>query len=96
MGPTLTFTPFAGGGGGGGDARIFSQTFDNGDLVGGVLSINHNLGSTAIMRVTIRDNNGKAIGGPDDDTIVDADNVDVDLSSFQPLTGTWTAIVVGA
>jgi hypothetical protein len=83
-------------GGGGADARVFSLDFVDADLVGGVLSINHNLGDTRIARVSVRDNTGEAIGGPDSDTVIDADNVDVDLSSFQPLTGTWTATVVGA
>jgi len=74
-------------------ANSFSRTFVDADLVAGILTINHALGN-ALVDVTIRDNTGAKVM-PDSDVIVDANNVDIGLASFQPLVGIWTALVVG-
>jgi hypothetical protein len=73
--------------------NAYSRTFVDADLAGGILTINHALGN-ALVDVTIRDNTGAMIM-PDSNLIVDANNVNIGLASFQPLPGVWTALVVG-
>lgn len=71
-------------------------TFTDGDLVSGnVLVITHNLALTAPFAVVVAvfDNNGNQVLP---DAIVGATNsVDVDLSSYGSLTGTWGWVLVG-
>jgi hypothetical protein len=71
----------------------FRQSFVNGDLAGGVLTVTHSLGQR-YHSVTVYDENGVKVS-PDDITDVDLNNVTVDLSSFVALTGTWNVVVGG-
>lgn len=68
-------------------------TFSNGDLVGGVLTFTHNLGQTHNV-VQVYDNANEVVL-PDTITAVDANNVDLDLSSFGVLVGNWTVVAMG-
>jgi hypothetical protein len=72
-----------------GGATLTRGTFDNGDLVAGVLTITHSAGLAApyTVMVTIFDNNAKQII-PDEVTGA-TNSVAVDLSSYGTLTGTW-------
>ena len=76
--------------------HIQRGTFTDGDLVSGnVLVITHNLALTAPFAVVVAvfDNNGNQVLP---DAIVGATNsVDVDLSSYGSLTGTWGWVIVG-
>jgi hypothetical protein len=88
--PKFTFTPASSGSS---VSNSFSRTFVDADLVAGILTINHALGNS-LVDVTIRDSAGAKVM-QDDDTIIDVNNVAIDLSSFQPLVGVWAALVVG-
>ena len=68
-------------------------SFVDGSLTAGVLSIAHNLGRS-VVSVSVYNNSSKEVT-PDDITIVDADNVTVDLSSWGTITGTWSVVVLG-
>jgi hypothetical protein len=71
-----------------------SLQFVDGDLTGsGILEFTHSLG-TAYPIVQVYDNNGDIVQ-PDDITSVSVNRTDIDLSSYQPLTGNWNAVVVG-
>ena len=74
------------------DSTSFYGSFTDSDLSSGVLTITHNLGHT-YCSVTIIDNNNKVIT-PDDITYVDENSLEVDLSSFGTLTGTWRYVVL--
>lgn len=75
----------------------YTLTFDNADLVLGVLTVTHGLNTTAIS-VTVRDNNGKVVL-PDDDDATDVNTATISLASYSlGLTTAWvtsTAYVVG-
>jgi hypothetical protein len=75
------------GGGGGG----YEQSFVDGDLVTGVLSINHGL-SNDYVHVSVYDNNDYLII-PDEVIITGVGTVDVVLTSFTPLVGNWNVII---
>ena len=70
----------------------FSTSFTNTDLTsGGILNVNHSLDSQfPISQIVNNDNN---LIGPDDITFTDADNLDVDLSTYYPITGTWNLTI---
>ena len=76
--------------GGGGEFRL---AFDDTALVGGVLSVAHNLGQR-YNSVTVYDGNDQIIQ-PDFVTDVDANNVTLDLSSLAPIAGAWNVVVGG-
>lgn len=78
---------------GGGAANTFIQNFVDGDLVAGVLTVNHNLNSNPVS-VTVRDNNGDIVV-PDAVTMVTVNQITVDLTSFGVIAGTWSVFVVG-
>jgi len=69
----------------------YSLDFVNGDLTAGVLTVNHALNTTTVA-VEVVDNTGAIYTAPV--TIVDVDNVTVDLSAVAPITGTWTVNVI--
>jgi hypothetical protein len=69
--------------------RLWS--FTNGDLTAGVLILNHAF-SEKYVTVSIYDNSDKLIV-PDEVTLTDADNTEIDLSNVAPLTGIWNAVV---
>ena len=68
------------------------QSFSNGDLSAGVLTVTHNLGHK-YCQVQIYNNSDKMIM-PDDITLVDANSLTVDLTSYGTLTGTWRVVVL--
>ncbi len=74
-------------------ARIYRTTFQNSDLVSGVLTVTHNLGQQYPV-VQLVDNNGKVII-PDDVNLSATNSLTVDLTSFGTLTGTWRVQVTG-
>ena len=74
------------------DNTSYYGSFTNSDLSSGKLTITHNLGHK-YCSVTIIDNNDKIII-PDDVTYVDENSLQVDLSSFGTLTGTWRYVVL--
>jgi hypothetical protein len=63
------------------------QTFVDGDLVGGVLTVTHSL-SSQHLHVTIWDNSNIQIF-PDSITATNTSTQTIDLSSYGTLTGTW-------
>jgi len=75
------------GGGGGG----YEQTFVDGDLVVGVLSVNHGL-TNDYVHVSVYDNNDYLII-PDEVIITGVGTVDIVLTSFTPLAGNWNVII---
>lgn len=83
----LTFS--SSGGGGTGDTQAGVDTFVNGDLVTGVYTWNHAVGTQDVLGVTVKDNNNNIII-PDNIEIVDNNNIDIDVSSYGTITGTWT------
>ena len=94
----LVFIPNAGGGGGGGTVQSYRQSFVDGDLTAGVLTVVHLLG-VQYDSVTVYDNNGEEID-PDTVTDIDATTVELDLTSFQvvgggAIAGTWNVVVIG-
>jgi len=64
-----------------------SDTFVNGDLAAGVLTITHNLGTTNVL-IAVKDNNG--IVTTYTATVVDANSCTINLAAVAPITGTWT------
>lgn len=91
----LEFYPTSEGGGGSGYATGvgYSTTFDDGDLIAGVLTVTHNLGIRYNI-VQIFDNNFEQII-PDSITLDSTTECSVDLSSFVPIAGTWYVVVAG-
>jgi hypothetical protein len=71
--------------------KSFYQSFDSGDLVAGVLTLNHGLGHKFAI-VQVYDDNDDIIY-PDNINLVDDDNLDIDLSSFT-VSNTWRAVVL--
>lgn len=74
---------------GGGGSTAVSGTFTNASLSSGILTITHNLALSApfALLITIFDNNAKQII-PDNVTGL-TNTVQIDLTSFGTLTGTW-------
>lgn len=91
-GPAIPFPaippPLPSGGGG-----EFRQSFVDGDLTAGVLTVTHNLAeryhSVAVY------NNAEQMVTPDLITDVDANTITIDLSSFGAIAGTWNLVVGG-
>ena len=94
FGDGLEFYPTSEGGGGGTSGGIgYSATFDNDDLVDGVLTVTHNLGIRYNI-VQVFDNNFEQIL-PDSITLDSTTECSIDLSSFAPISGTWYVVVAG-
>lgn len=72
--------------------KPFIKSFVAGDLVAGVLTVNHAKGVQYLSRVIISDDSNKQII-PDGVTFTDANNASINLSSFGAITGTWHASV---
>lgn len=64
-----------------------TASFANADLSSGVYRFNHALGIKYIT-IAIYDNSDKIIT-PDEITAIDTNNIDIDLSSFAPITGDY-------
>lgn len=71
----------------GGVSTTYALAITNGDLVAGVATITHNLGSP--IPVVVVYNNSQYIIMPDNIQSTGALSVTVDLSSFGTLVGTW-------
>ena len=70
----------------------FTQSFVDGDLDGSnELTINHNFDNKYVIAEIYNNLDKKIL--PNYVTVIDTDNVKIDLSSFRPLTGTWNAAV---
>lgn len=72
---------------------IHTESFVDGDLSSGVLTVTHNLG-TQYTAVYVYDNNDEMIV-PDDVTATSSSVTTIDLSSYGTLTGTWHATIIG-
>lgn len=76
-----------------GGTATYNIAFTNGDLSSGILTVTHNLGFDYPL-LGIYDNNNKIIE-PDEITYVNSNSVQIDLSSFGTISGTWRVRVVG-
>lgn len=71
----------------------YKTTFTDSDLSSGnILTVTHNLGEKYCL-VQIYDENDKK-ANPDDIELVDSNNLNVDLSTFGTISGTWHIIIV--
>lgn len=72
---------------------IFRTSFTNASLVGGVYTANHNLGNQIVLVQVFDENNQQVV--PDDITLTSTTALDIDLTSFGTIAGTWNLIVFG-
>lgn len=70
----------------------YTTSFDNGDLVAGVLSVTHSL-SKQYVHVTVYNNSDVRIRPDEIDVSGGANSCDIDLSGFGTLTGTWNVVI---
>lgn len=70
----------------------YRMSFDDTDLTAGVLSVNHSL-DREFVGVAVYDD-GNTVILPDEATLVDVDNLTIDLSSYGTITGTWNLVVL--
>lgn len=73
-------------------AANYQLSFTNSDLVSNILTVNHNLDQKHVS-VTVFNNSDTQII-PDEVTLIDSNSLQVDLTSFGTITGTWTALVI--
>ena len=73
--------------------RKYTRSFNQSDLVANILTVTHNLNDDWCT-VTVYDNSRQVII-PTSVVSVDANNIDIDLSTFVTISGTWHAVVVG-
>jgi len=76
---------------GGGTVRKYSATFTNADLVNGILSVTHSLG-TELVTVNIYNANNSLI--TPEITLTSINALIADLSAWGTITGTWSIIVL--
>lgn len=75
------------------NSRVYRSTFNSGNLVAGILTVNHNLNrQIVILQIS---NNLNQVIVPDLVTLTNTNSATVDLSSYSPLTGNWNVIVRG-
>ena len=74
------------------DSTSFTDSFVDGDLTAGVLTISHNLGRQYVQVQIF--NNSEQLILPDDITLTDANTTTVDLTSFGTLTGTYHYVIM--
>lgn len=72
----------------------YLEEFDNTDLSNGVLSVQHDLDTNRVIPKVYDGGHEQVL--PDGVRVVDANNLDLNLYSFVPILGTWTALVVSA
>jgi len=72
----------------------YTNTFVDGDLTAGVLTISHNLGTKNTI-VSVYDNSDNVIV-PDEITATDINTTTIDLSSYGTLTGTWRYVIIAS
>lgn len=70
-----------------------TASFTNANLVANVYSFNHNLGTTDIF-VAVYDN-GNNLVYPTNISTVNSNTVDIDLTGFTPISGTWRVVAIG-
>ena len=70
----------------------YSSSFAEADLTTGVISFAHNLNNQFNI-VQVYDELNQIVL-PDEITATDANNVEIDLTSFSPITGTWNIVVI--
>lgn len=76
-----------------GGSATYSISFTNSDLSSGILTVTHNLSFDYPM-VIVYDSNNMVIG-PDDIEYINSNSVEVDLSSWGTISGTWHIRVIG-
>lgn len=76
----------------GDSSTSYYKSFTNSDLSSGILTITHNLGHK-YCQVQVFDENDKLID-PDEVELQDENSLDIDLSSYGTLTGTWHAVII--
>lgn len=72
-------------------SKVFRLSFNNANLSGGLLTVNHNLGQR-ICIVQVSNNQGQVVQ-PDTITLLNSNQCVIDLSSYVPLTAIWDVIV---
>lgn len=80
------------GGSGGGSGNSYTTSFTNSSLVAGVLTVNHGLSSKYVVAI-VYDNFDKQII-PNEVIATNAGTIQVDISSFGTIAGTWSIVVV--
>jgi len=73
--------------------KIFRQNFTFGTLVGGILTVTHNLGQQFVI-VQIS-NELYQVVAVDSITLTNTNTVTIDLTSYGAITGTWCVVVRG-
>lgn len=71
----------------------YRQSFQDSDLVSGILTINHNLNLQYCSIQVFNESNKKI--DPDDITLVNANTSEIDLTTFGTITGSWNVVVIG-
>jgi len=69
----------------------YTNSFVDGDLTSDILQVTHSLGEKYVFVEVYDDNDRKII--PDEVQLIDSNTLEVDLSSFTPITGTWNVLV---
>jgi len=75
------------------EVSYYNRSFTNADLVGGILTVNHNTGINWPFVVVYNEVGNQVI--PDDYVSISNTTLDIDFTSFLPLTGTWHLGVAG-
>lgn len=76
-----------------GGGSSYSCTFIHSTLTNGTLHVTHSLGRKYVVCEVYDDAGYKVI--PDSVRVINTSTLEIDLSSFGTLTGTWAAVVVG-
>lgn len=78
---------------GAGSAGGYTTTFDNGDLIAGVITFTHGLASSSIGGVSLINDLGIEYK-PDYWKVIDSGNVEVGITSYGVISGTHTGVVI--
>jgi hypothetical protein len=76
---------------GGSSSASFGESFDNDDLVNGILEVEHNL-NQSIVHCTLQNNLGRAFR-PDFVEIVDNNTIRIYMVSLGTITGTYKFLI---
>jgi hypothetical protein len=77
----------------GGGSTAYVNTFVNGGLAAGILTVTHNFGHQYPNAPVVIDNNGKVVI-PDEITYTSTTALAIDLSSYGAIAGTWRVVVL--
>jgi len=99
MPPQITFYKYVGtkgaGSSGAGVVIGWETQFTNSDLSSGMVTFTHNISAQYnVVHVSIKDNLNNDIE-PDDIKYISPNDVQIDLTSFVPIPGTWSILVTG-